>query len=201
MTFRLIACLPLLLLAACGPAAEPGAAPAGEAASAAASSAKAAPAAAATTTATPESTAERPVPEHPALVIKTFDGGTFDLSQHRGRWVVVNFWATWCNPCLKEIPDLAAMDAAHEEIDVIGLAFEEIERGDMEAFLAQRPIPYPIAVVDTFGPPTDFGIPRGLPTTFLIAPDGKVAATHLGPVTSEDLLKDIAAAGGKLAKG
>lgn len=195
MTLRLIACLPLLLLAACGPAADPGAGTKDAAAPAVASKAAAAAPVA------PESTAERPVPEYPALVIKTFDGGTFDLSQHRGRWVVVNFWATWCNPCLKEIPDLAAMDAAHEEIDVIGLAFEEIERADMEAFLAQRPIPYPIAVVDTFGPPTDFGIPRGLPTTFLIAPDGKVAATHLGPVTSEDLLKDIAAAGGKLAKG
>ena len=194
MTLRLIACLPLLLLAACGPAAEPDAAPEDAATPAVASTAAAAPAAA-------ESTAERPIPEYPALVIKTFDGGSFDLSQHRGRWVVVNFWATWCNPCLKEIPDLAAMDAAHEDIDVIGLAFEEIERADMEAFLAKRPIPYPIAIVDTFGPPTDFGIPRGLPTTFLIAPDGKVAATHLGPVTSEDLLKHIAAAGGKPAKG
>ena len=194
MTLRLIACLPLLLLAACGPAAEPDAAPKDAATPAVASTAAAAPAAA-------ESTAERPIPEYPALVIKTFDGGRFDLTQHRGRWVVVNFWATWCNPCLKEIPDLAAMDAAHEDIDVIGLAFEEIERADMEAFLAKRPIPYPIAIVDTFGPPTDFGIPRGLPTTFLIAPDGKVAATHLGPVTSEDLLKDIAAAGGKPAKG
>lgn len=191
MTLRLIACLALLLLAACGPATSPEPASQG--------SAPAAPAT--TSTAPPEPAAERPVPEQPALVIKTFDGGSFDLSQHRGRWVVVNFWATWCNPCLKEIPDLAAMDAAHEEVEVIGLAFEEIERADMEAFLAQRPIPYPIAIVDTFGPPTDFGIPRGLPTTFLIDPDGKVAATHLGPVTSEDLLKDIAAAGGKLAKG
>jgi thiol-disulfide isomerase/thioredoxin len=194
MNLRLIACLPLLLLAACGPAVEP--APKGAAAPAAPATAPTA-----SPVESPEAAAGRPVPERPALVIKTFDGGTFDLSQHRGRWVVVNFWATWCNPCLKEIPDLAAMDAAHEEIEVIGLAFEEIERPDMEAFLAKRPIPYPIAIVDTFGPPTDFGIPRGLPTTFLIAPDGKVAATHLGPVTSEDLLKDIAAAGGKLAKG
>ena len=192
MTLRPIAFLPLLLLAACKPAAESGAAPKDAATPAVAVTAPAA---------APEAAVERPVPERPSLLVKTFDGGSFDLSRHRGRWVVVNFWATWCNPCLKEIPDLAAMDAAHEEIEVIGLAFEEIERADMEAFLAKRPIPYPIAIVDTFGPPTDFGIPRGLPTTFLIDPEGKVAATHLGPVTSEDLLKDIAAAGGKLAKG
>ena len=114
---------------------------------------------------------------------------------------LVHFWATWCNPCLKEIPDLAAMDAAHDEIQVIGLAFEDIDRADMEAFLARRPIPYPIAIVDTFGPPGDFGTPRGLPTTYLIGPDGRVVASHLGPVTSEEVLRDIASAGGKLAKG
>ena len=149
----------------------------------------------------PGAASEPPIPERPVLVTTTFDGKVFDLAKHRGQWVVVNFWATWCNPCLKEIPDLAAMDAAHDEIQVIGLAFEEIDRADMEAFLARRPIPYPIAIVDTFGPPGDFGTPRGLPTTYLIGPDGRVVASHLGPVTSEEVLRDIASAGGKLAKG
>ena len=135
------------------------------------------------------------VPEFPTLVMTTFDGKRYDLADRRGRWVVVNFWATWCKPCLKEIPDLAALDAAREDIEVIGLAFEEIERSEMEAFLAKRSIPYPIALVDTFGPPSDFGIPRGLPMTYLISPEGRVAATHIGPVTSADLLADISAAG------
>ena len=175
--------------------------PAGEGATPAAQPAVAPAATAAAAAPSPEPAADRPVPEQPVLVIKTFDGSTFDLSKHRGRWVVVNFWATWCNPCLKEIPDLAAMDASRDDIDVIGLAYEEIDRPDMEAFLKDRPIPYPIAIVDTFGPPTDFGTPRGLPTTYLIDPEGKVAATHLGPVTSKELLQDIAAAGTRPAKG
>lgn len=136
------------------------------------------------------------VPEFPALVATTFDGKSYDLAERRGRWVVVNFWATWCKPCLKEIPDLAALDAAREDLEVVGLAFEEIERAEMQAFLQRRPIPYPIVVVDTFGPPSDFGIPPGLPMTFLVSPEGRVAATHLGPVTSADLLADIAAATG-----
>ena len=136
-------------------------------------------------------------PEFPTLVVETFDGGKFDLKDHRGKWVVVNFWATWCNPCLKEIPDLDAMDKARDDVQVIGLAYEEIERADMVAFLKDHPMSYPIAVVDVYEPPADFDTPRGLPMTYLIAPDGKVAARHLGPVTSEELLKDIEAAGTK----
>lgn len=130
-------------------------------------------------------------PEKPSLKVETFDGKTFDLSEHRGRWVVVNFWATWCTPCLKEIPDLDAFDKARADVDVIGLAYEEIERADMEAFLKEHPMSYPMAIVDTFNPPADFDTPRGLPMTYLIAPDGKIAKQFLGPTTSEELAKMI----------
>ncbi len=140
-----------------------------------------------------------PVPDFPKLVVKTFDGGNFDLAAQRGRWVVVNYWATWCNPCLKEIPDLDALDKSRDDIVVIGLAYEEIEKADMQAFLKEHPISYPIAVVDVYSPPKDFGTPPGLPMTFLISPDGRVAAKHLGPVTSEQLQAEIAAAKAKPA--
>ena len=138
-----------------------------------------------------------PKPDYPKLTVKTFDGQDFNLAAHRGKWVVVNFWATWCNPCLKEIPDLDAMDKAREDVIVIGLAYEEIERADMEAFLKDHPMSYPIALIDVYNPPADFDTPRGLPMTYLIAPDGKVAARHLGPVTSEQLSSEIEAAAAK----
>jgi thiol-disulfide isomerase/thioredoxin len=134
---------------------------------------------------------DAPKPDFPKLVVKTFDGGEFDLASQRGHWVVVNFWATWCNPCLKEIPDLAALDKARDDFVVIGLAYEEIEKADMEAFLKAHPISYPIAVVDVYSPPADFGIPRGLPMTYLIDPQGRVASEHLGPVTADQLQKEI----------
>ncbi|MGH8029093.1 MAG: TlpA family protein disulfide reductase, partial [Arenimonas sp.] len=78
-------------------------------------------------------------PDFPSLSIDTWDDGHFDLATHRGQWVVVNFWATWCAPCLQEIPDLAEFDARRDDVQVIGLAFEEIERADMAAFLKEHP--------------------------------------------------------------
>jgi thiol-disulfide isomerase/thioredoxin len=128
----------------------------------------------------------------PSLRIETFDGATFDLSEHRDKWVVVNFWATWCAPCLKEIPDFNAFAKANANVQFIGLAYEEIERADMEAFLKQHPIDYPFAILDVYNPPKDFETPRGLPMTVVLAPGGEVVKTFLGPVTSADLSAVIA---------
>lgn len=130
------------------------------------------------------------------LKIEQLDGATFDLAAHRGHWVVVNYWATWCAPCLKEMPDLDELDARREDLVVIGLAFEEIEAAELRAFLKQRPVKYAIALVDPYAPPKAFDVPRGLPTTYLIAPDGTVAHKFLGPVTA----KEIEAAIGSAAK-
>ena len=128
-------------------------------------------------------------------MVDTIDGGRFDLAEQRGSWVVVNYWATWCSPCIKEIPDLSAFDAARDDVKVIGLAFEEIERADLDAFLAKHPAGYPIAVVDVYDPPKDFDVPRGLPTTYLVDPQGRLAQRFIGPVTSAQLAKAIDAAG------
>ncbi|WP_343226174.1 TlpA family protein disulfide reductase [Luteimonas sp. BDR2-5] len=137
----------------------------------------------------------------PALRVDTVDGGVFDLAEHRGQWVVVNFWATWCAPCLKEMPELSALDAMRDHIDVVGLAYEEIDVADMRAFLDRRPVVYPIAIIDTYDPPADFDTPKGLPMTYLIAPDGSVARKFLGPVTAEGIEAMIAEAGGPAAAG
>ena len=138
--------------------------------------------------------------EIPSLKVVTVEGKPYELAAQRGKWVVVNFWATWCAPCIKEMPELSDLDKQREDIEVIGLAYEEIEPQAMRDFLKQRPVVYPVAILDVYSPPVDFATPRGLPMTFLIAPDGKVARQFVGPVTAEEIDAVIVAAGGPKAK-
>jgi thiol-disulfide isomerase/thioredoxin len=174
------ACVLAIAMAACGQAPAPATqAPAGDAV-------QARPA-----TATPQATATA---DYPTLSVTTLEGARYELAERRGRWVVVNFWATWCAPCIKEMPELSRLDAENEHVEVIGLAYETIEPAALQAFLEKRPVVYPVAIVDMFSPPADFATPRGLPMTYVIAPDGRVAEQFLGPVTAAEIEAVIARA-------
>lgn len=127
----------------------------------------------------------------PVIDLPALDGTRYVLAERRGQWVVVNFWATWCKPCLKEMPDLDQFDRARADVEVVGLAYEEITPEDMKAFLAKRPVAYPIVILDPYAPPTDFPTPRGLPMTYLVNPEGRAVDRFLGPVTSQDLAAAI----------
>ena len=130
----------------------------------------------------------------PALDVTTFEGKPFTLAEQRGKWVIVNFWATWCAPCIAEMPELSAFVDSRHDVVAIGLAYEDTDRQEIIDFLKQRPVSYAIAQLDVSDPPKDFATPRGLPTTYLIAPDGTVARHFLGPITEKDLAEAIARA-------
>lgn len=144
----------------------------------------------------PAGAEEAALPDMPALHVTTLAGEPWDLADHRGKWVVVNYWATWCAPCREEMPELSALATMREHIEVVGLAYEEIEPDAMQAFLDEFPVTYPIAIIGTYDPPADFDTPRGLPMTWLIAPDGRVAKRFLGPVHAGEIEAAIAEAGG-----
>lgn len=109
------------------------------------------------------------------------------LSEFRQKWVVINYWATWCAPCRKEIPDLSELYDAREDIVVLGLAFEDTDIESFDEFLEEFDVSYPLLLVDVYAPPEPFGAPRVLPTTIIINPEGYPAKTFLGPVTRESI--------------
>jgi thiol-disulfide isomerase/thioredoxin len=123
--------------------------------------------------------------------LQQLGGGEVALSDYRGKWVVVNYWATWCAPCVKEMPELSALHEAHEDIVVLGLAFEDVDDADFNEFLEDAPVSYPILKVDVYEPPEPFGAPKVLPTTIILDREGRSVKAFLGPVTGEDIIDFI----------
>jgi thiol-disulfide isomerase/thioredoxin len=127
--------------------------------------------------------------------LELLDGSTLAIADLRGQWVVVNYWATWCAPCRKEIPDLSDLhERRNGEITVVGIAYEDTAKEDFINFLDELGPTYPNGLVDVYNPPQPFGAPRALPTTYLLNPDGISVKTFVGPVTGEQIEAFVAQA-------
>jgi thiol-disulfide isomerase/thioredoxin len=125
------------------------------------------------------------------FALEQLGGGEVRLSDYLGEWVVVNYWATWCAPCRKEIPDLSKLHDQRADVTVLGLAFEELEDSDFYAFLEDFDVTYPILKVNVYDPPEPFGAPMALPTTIILDRQGRAVKAFIGPVTREAIEKFI----------
>jgi thiol-disulfide isomerase/thioredoxin len=120
------------------------------------------------------------------FTLPDLQGKPHKLSDYRGKWVLVNYWATWCPPCLEEIPELEVFHSNHQGKDavVLGVNMEEIDLKTLTAFVDEQFISYPI-LRTAASSPGELGRVTGLPTSYLISPAGVLAARHAGPITAD----------------
>ncbi len=124
---------------------------------------------------------EPPVPlrQFPATDI---DGRDTSSALWRGRFTLVNMWATWCAPCRIEIPDLVALQTAYpDRLRVIGILQDQVSVEFTRRFAKALQMNYPI-VLSTWDIESAFGETLVLPTSYLVDPDGRIIATHIGPI-------------------
>jgi cytochrome c biogenesis protein CcmG, thiol:disulfide interchange protein DsbE len=110
----------------------------------------------------------------PALVVTTLDGRTFDLAKLRGKVVLVNYWATWCAPCRKEMPKLDAFYKRYRDrgLEIIAISIDFDRDLDKARRVAQG-VSYPTALAKSISD-DGFGIPKGVPITWIVDRDGTV---------------------------
>ena len=116
------------------------------------------------------------------------NGEIQSFDKYKGKWVVVNYWATWCSTCAKELPDLISLheDNKAGDIVVVGVNFEIISNDRLKSFVTEQSIPYTVLRTDPVRM-TPLGSVPALPATYIIDPNGEIVAGQIGIVTQKDL--------------
>jgi thiol-disulfide isomerase/thioredoxin len=129
---------------------------------------------------------------HPlaGYTLQTPQGTALDLSTHQGKTLILNFWATWCPPCIEEIPELNALypELKANNIELLGIALDH--PNNVHAFLQKNPVNYPIALSPTQGNDLakKFGNSHGgLPYTVILNADGKQILTKAGRIHTDEI--------------
>lgn len=112
-------------------------------------------------------------------------GKTHSLAGHSGKWVLLNLWATWCVPCLNEMPELEALSKSRNDLVVLGLAADGQPAPRVAQFAQKLGVTYPIIAGDT-ATAQQFG-PKGFPTSILYNAEGQKVLVKEGPVTRREI--------------
>jgi thiol-disulfide isomerase/thioredoxin len=123
-----------------------------------------------------------------AFVLKDTNGKQHTLSQYKGKWVFVNYWATWCPPCLEEVPDLVALydSRKNKDVVVIGVVFDFDSEKDVFDYVDDMLMSYPIVLGDD-AVKAQIGNADVLPTTYVYNPRGELIKIKRGLVTKQYL--------------
>jgi len=133
------------------------------------------------------------VKNSPDITLMSIDGEPLALSAYRGQPVLVTFWATSCTVCLREMPQLIELyrELAPQGLEIIGIAMDYDPPNQVLAVRNARKIPYPVALDIHAQAAHAFGNVRFTPTTFLIAPDGRIVFRKVGNINMQKLRADI----------
>ncbi len=126
----------------------------------------------------------------PDFALPTLDGKTVKLSDFKGKVVIVDFWATWCPPCRKGIPDLIALQKENKNLQIIGISVDQNPDEVIPGFVKEYGINYPVVIADEKVIMSYGGI-RNIPTSFVISSDGKIVSKYVGLVEKSVLEADI----------
>lgn len=120
-----------------------------------------------------------------AMHLTDLQGTLHTLEVHKGKWVVLNVWATWCAPCIKEMPELQALSRSRDDVVVLGLAADGDNVTRLRQFAQALKVSYPI-IAGNDRLMKEFKV-QAYPTTLLFNAQGKLVLTRLGQVTRADL--------------
>lgn len=135
------------------------------------------------------------LPDAPDFDLVSLSGGTINSSDLAGKVVVLDFWATWCAPCVEEIPNYNTLhhEQNPDEFAMLGIAVESGPIEDVEPYISEYGIEYPVVMGDN-GIISDFGGVNAYPMTFVISPDWKVFKKYIGqfpPNKKEQIEQDV----------